>query len=79
MALGSRELKSGKDAVLEGLGQMLKKIQPQMILGDPVPMDTFHQLQASHLQHLGRSGMGWGQVTPLIGFQLMFTYCHQAV
>ena len=58
---------------------MLKKIQPQMTLGDPVPMDTSHQLRASHLQQLGRSGMGWGQVTPLIGFQLMFTYCHQAV
>ena len=53
---------------------MLKKIQPQMTLGDPS-----HQLRATHLQQLGMGGMGWGQVTPLIGFQLMFTYSHQAI
>lgn len=34
---GSRKLKSAKDAVLEGLGQMLKKIQPQMTLVTQCP------------------------------------------
>lgn len=55
MVLGNRKLKSGKDAVLEGLGQMLKKIQPQMTLVT-LPISSEPPIY-SNLGHVGWDGV----------------------
>ena len=57
-----------------GFSHLTATARPQSLIGNPNPASSCCRSRPPEI-----SGMGWGQVTPLTGFQLISTYSHQAV